>query len=269
MICQAISQDTVKPRRLQKSETLPIANVFTIVANGNNIRITDDLVRRVLWCLMDAWQDEKDVQSRTFTSDPVEVVLSDRGKYIAACLTILRAHALAKYEGAKGLTPFIGFDDWSKVVRGALVWLGKADPVKSLDVGRDEDPERNAQLAFIEALYAVNVDSEAKALTVAQMSETLHQPSHKTLKEALQDYIDVTGNLNATNVGKWFAQFKGRMFGRKRLLSIPAGKGRQKWFVHEVPFSGPSLFSGITRAGAGDLAELAPPGPNSPLLPEY
>ena len=129
----------------------------------------------------------------------------------------------------------MGFDDWTRVVRGALVWLGKADPVESLDIGREEDPVRNAQEAFIEALYDVDVHSDAKALTIAQMSETLVHVSHKALKEALQEYIDLKGVLNARKLGQWFAKFKGRMFGRKRLMSAPAGKGILKWFIGEVP----------------------------------
>ena len=38
------------------------------------------------------------------------------------------------------MTPFGGFDDWSKIVRAPLVWLGVPDPVETLEAGRALDP---------------------------------------------------------------------------------------------------------------------------------
>ena len=35
--------------------------------------------------------------TRKFDFDPVEMVRADRPKYVRACLTILRAHAIAGY----------------------------------------------------------------------------------------------------------------------------------------------------------------------------
>ena len=69
-----------QPRRLQKSETLPsrTSSPSSPMATTSVLRMT--FVRRTLWCVIDAWQDEKDVQSRTFASDPVKTVLADRGR---------------------------------------------------------------------------------------------------------------------------------------------------------------------------------------------
>jgi putative DNA primase/helicase len=139
LLCQVVTQEVVKPRILQKSETPPVSNVFTVFANGNNLQVSSELTRRTLFCLLDAWMDVEKVQARPFARDPVAMVLADRGKYIAACLTILRAHHLAGYPCKakpedEPLAQLIGFKDWSNVVRGALVWLGKADPIRALEV---------------------------------------------------------------------------------------------------------------------------------------
>ncbi len=52
----------------------------------------------------------------------------------------LRAYfAAGRPNGAPRLASFEG---WSDTVRSALIWLGKADPVASMELARAEDPER-------------------------------------------------------------------------------------------------------------------------------
>lgn len=235
LLCSILTQKTVKPRILSKSQTPAVSNVFCIFADGNNIAVSQDLIRRVLFSVMDAKLDEKDVLKRTFDSDPVAMVLADRGKYIAACLTILRAHALAGYPGAKDLRPLVGFDDWTRVVRGALVWLGKADPVKSLEVGRASDPEHAEQEAFIEALAGLQAFNKATALTVADIIKVAYTGSD--MREALEQFVGFKGVIDAVAVGKWLARFKDKTFGAQQLKSASAGKGKHKWYLQEIaPF---------------------------------
>jgi putative DNA primase/helicase len=228
LINQIITAATVCPRILGKTETPPVTNVFTLFANGNNIRVEGDLTRRTLFCVLDAGLDAAEVQSRKFTSNPLAMVLADRGKYIAAALTIMRAHHLAGYPGAKDLSAFVGFDDWSRVVRGALVWLGKADPVSTLDVGRADDPQRNERQAFVEALGSTMARSETTAITLAEMEKL---PDYPDLKEALSRFISPNGVFNKVKAGHWLAKFRNEPFEGKRLKSAPAGKGKLKWYV--------------------------------------
>ena len=41
-----------------------------------------------------------------------------------------------------GLNLLGSFEAWSDLVRGALIWLGAADPVDSMAALRKKDPER-------------------------------------------------------------------------------------------------------------------------------
>ena len=68
------------------------------------------------------------------------MVLADRGKYIAACLTICRAYIAAGRPDK--LPKLASFGDWSDTVRSALVWLGEADPVKSMDTVEGRGSQR-------------------------------------------------------------------------------------------------------------------------------
>jgi putative DNA primase/helicase len=86
---------------------------------------------------------------REFSSNPVATVLADRGAYIAACLAICRAYIVAgRPAPARKLASFEG---WSDTVRSALIWLGKADCIDSMETSREEDPERNELSAMLRA----------------------------------------------------------------------------------------------------------------------
>ena len=66
-------------------------------------------------------------------------VEADRGRYVSACLIIVRAYIAAGRPGL--LQPLASFNEWSDLVRSALVWLGCADPVLSMEAARENDPE--------------------------------------------------------------------------------------------------------------------------------
>ncbi len=84
---------------------------------------------------------------RTFEGNPMRDILADRGKYIAAALTICRAYIVAGRPERR--TQLASFNEWSDTVRSALVWLGEADPVDSMDTSRAEDPEKIALVTML------------------------------------------------------------------------------------------------------------------------
>jgi hypothetical protein len=76
---------------------------------------------------------------REFKQDPVAMVLANRGAYIRACLIICKGYIdLGRPNSAKRLASFEG---WSDTVRSALIWLGMADPVQSMETIRADDPQ--------------------------------------------------------------------------------------------------------------------------------
>ena len=85
-LCQLIEQHRPSVRVLGKSQNVE-ARGTTFFANGNNIIIVGDLYRRVVRCRLDTKMERP--EERNFQSNPKEMILADRGKYIAACLTIV------------------------------------------------------------------------------------------------------------------------------------------------------------------------------------
>ena len=77
------------------------------------------------------------------------MIMANRGDYIAAALTVCRAYQVA---GRPDRQAQIGsFNEWSDTVRSALVWLGEADPLQSMETARAEDPEINELQIMLDA----------------------------------------------------------------------------------------------------------------------
>ena len=124
-LCDALTEPVVAVRVLGLSKMVAVDNTYCIAATGNNVRPVGDLTRRVLTSDLDPKVERPEL--RQFLGDPVKTVMADRGKYLSACLIIPRAYMLAGLPGV--LPPLAGFNDWSNLVRSALVWLGPSgDP---------------------------------------------------------------------------------------------------------------------------------------------
>jgi putative DNA primase/helicase len=140
LLCQMLTQSRVQVRIFGDNSRNPeVRNTATVFTNGNNMEVEGDLVRRTIRCGLDAQMENP--WTRTFKADPHKTIMDDRGRFVAAALTLVRAHLIAGAPGAERLSPFLGFDDWSRLVRGALVWLGRADPVASQEALQVTDPK--------------------------------------------------------------------------------------------------------------------------------
>ena len=139
-LCQIIERPIIKSRILGQSENRRIENTVTMFGNGNNLRTVADLDRRVVICGLDANVERPEL--RQFKRNPLDTILGDRGKYVAAPLIIARAYLAAG--SPKVCSPIASFDDWSLLVRAPLIWLGREDPVRTMETARSEDPELGA-----------------------------------------------------------------------------------------------------------------------------
>jgi putative DNA primase/helicase len=145
-LAQAIERPLVKPRILGVSKNQLIQNKYTLFANGNNLQTVGDLNRRVVVCLLDANVEQPEL--RQFRHKPVDMILNDRSKYIAAILTIAKAYLAAG--SPRVCAEIASFGDWTRLARAPLIWLGRVDPIQTMAKARKDDPE----LARLEALVS-------------------------------------------------------------------------------------------------------------------
>ena len=134
--------------------TLPMRAVF--YATGNNIAAGGDMPRRIVPVRLEYGGDNpEDRQTADFAEpDLAGYVAANRGRLLAAGLTILRAYfAAGRPEPPGGRRTLGSFEGWSGVVRDAIVWAGLADPLGSREAiaeAADDDGDVLAQL--LEAL---------------------------------------------------------------------------------------------------------------------
>ena len=92
-LCQVLTQPVVRARILGRSEApeLP-ANAF-VTATGNNLALVGDMTRRAVLCRLDPGCERPEL--RTFPRSPIAAAKVERGRYLAAALTVLRAFVVA------------------------------------------------------------------------------------------------------------------------------------------------------------------------------
>src|SRR5215472_5266956 len=221
MLCQAITQPLVTFRLLGKTEEMTIENAAIFLLTGNNLIIVGDLTRRILRSKIDP-QTERP-EDRVFTTTRPDKLAAEYGPlYVYAALTILRAFHVA---GRPSTTKPLGsFEDWSKLVRDCLIWLGEPDPCLVMEAVRFDDPKRERNLAALTAWYK---EFQHDATTSKDVIETAkirietnsggYQPGtppgykFSVLRDAVLAVTD--GELNSTELGEWASSIKDRIIG--------------------------------------------------------
>jgi len=239
VLCQLVERPLVRIRILGLSEAPEFENKAVVVATGNNIRPKGDLVRRTLTCNLVAEIERPEL--RRFKSDPIAKVLANRGAYLAACFTIIRAY---QADGSKDVCeqPIGSYGRWSTVVRAPLVWLKEADPIKSMEAAREEDVE----LVSTRELFALwqqhlQADKAYSAFEVAEVAADKDLGTNALERPEFHDFLlQVAGNrglVSTRRLGTWLGKIVGRIVDGMKLLVEPAKSGTnraQKFRLAEV-----------------------------------
>lgn len=234
-LCQIIERPVVAVRPLGQSIFTKVESRASCFATGNNIQLVGDMTRRVLLCSLDPQTERPEL--RKFAHNPFDQVLSDRGKYVAAALTIVRAYVVAGYPDT--LPALASFEDWSRLVRSALVWLGRTDPCETMNKARAEDPITSALTNLFTAWYDAvlgNAHTVAAVKGVANLNDPHGALINANLREALMDVAgDRRGGVDSQKLGIFLKRYEGRIIAGLKLMSEPAvGSSQKAWKVVKV-----------------------------------
>ena len=254
-LCQAIERTILEIRPFGKNtETIQIeARGTSIFTTGNNLTLSGDVARRVITATLDPRIERPEM--REFKKNPVETIKANRGEFIAACLIICRAYAVAGRPRAAA--PLLSFKGWSDTVRSALIWLGESDPVDSTKSTRDEDPKRQKRLAVMIAwLDVVGGFNEDSGRTIAEMirlaRKTVSINDSTPLYPELADaFAAIAGRQNdfgeptigIGEAGNWFRTNQNVVTRNMRFAHKPSAKGASRWWVeHMAGATGERLY---------------------------
>jgi hypothetical protein len=240
-LCSMLTQEVVQARILGLSERRVLPATALVLASGNNLTFAGDVARRAVVCRLDAQMERPD--TREFRFDVHTEVLANRPSLVVAGLTILRAYVVAGRP--ERLTPMGSFSDW-ELIRGALVWLGMADPASTRAAILDADPRKNELLEVMDLWDAI----VKGAIEVAEIDRTA-QLFDKTkdddgpigavaLRDKLVEVACRGGKWSGKSVGWWLRRHKDRVVGG-RCFVCTHGHDGQKWELKKAVPSGDLL----------------------------
>lgn len=216
LICQALTQPTIRIRALGGSDLADTPTNTTLIATANNIDVRGDLRRRVMLVRLDAKTERPEL--REFTRDFLADVVTHRGKLVTAALTLVRAY-LASGERAK-VTPFGSFEAWSRWCREPLVWVGLTDPLEASKSLVEQDPDLKVQKQLFAAWERIFGEAPVTATTLinAAMGDVAGGiKSDPELKGALE--VVCNEKIASRRLSYWLRRHRERMLDGLRLES--------------------------------------------------
>ncbi len=257
-LCQSTERPAVSIRILGLSKQRVVDNRTCIFATGNNITVRADLVRRSMVCVLDANMERPEL--RAFQRDPLADIMADQGRYLAAALTVVRAHAAAGFPGAVDIARLASFGRWDRFVRGALVWLGRPDPLDAMVRTRAADPDTTDMRDLTSAWVRRFGVGEKGARSVRQLVEgmvgtqaamgaipsqgsavvTINRDDSRTIEADLRDVLmrigaGRNGVIDARGIGHWLRRHTGQTIGNLKL--VKTGRSQEntgKWCVETI-----------------------------------
>jgi hypothetical protein len=241
LLCQLVERPMVSVRPLGVSKLIDVESRATVFANGNNIIPRGDIVRRTLLCTLDANMERP--EQRHFKTNPLSQIMADRGKYIAAALTIVRAFLTA---GRPSMPPpLASYDEWTTMVRAPLMWLGCEDPVKTQEKARDSDPELIIFSAVMAQLVNLIGPGHEK-MTAGQIKDAAEEkysgsygngaPTYRRpeLRKVLLDAAGRHDEIESRKLGNFLTRFKGRIAGGMKLVALPNRDHQNEYKIIEA-----------------------------------
>jgi putative DNA primase/helicase len=229
VLSQATEREQISVRPFGKLISVAIVNSFNTYITGNNVIVAGDNARRLLVARVDP-QVENPLD-RTFKKEnPLRRILAERGKYVAAILTIVLAYLAAKRPSPLPPTP--SYDAWSRFVREPLVWLGLPDPTDSMRASLADDPGNAALAALMDAWPTGQTDWTAAELIEAAQKFDDGEPKHPRLAEALRPIAcNRRGLLDATVLGVYLRQDQDKIVAGRKITrhAVVAHGGAARW----------------------------------------
>ncbi len=138
-----------------------------------------------------------------------------RGGLVAAGLTVLHAGRAAKPKPISA--PLGGFEMWSSWVRDTLRWLDRADPCRSMDGVRENDPLREEHTAMVIAWRdALGIGSKLQVQQIIERANLIQELRNALLTVA--EERTRPGFISARRLGWWLGKMDGKISSGLRII---------------------------------------------------
>jgi hypothetical protein len=224
-LCQILTEKLIAYRVFVVNETRKVPTYVMMYATGNNLVVRGDVSLRTLMGMIDAKCAHP--EQRVFANNYVDMVRERRPQLVVAILVVLKAWHLARRRGTEmECQPFGGFEDWSRWVREALLWLGEADPVATAERVQETDPEREA-LEEVTEYWEQQLGLGVRYRGHEILSRAMGSPDFYA---ALVSACGTRGNVDAKRLGEWLRFQVGKITSAGCKIVSERGSRGSKWW---------------------------------------
>lgn len=222
-INRLLTSETITERVLGASKMAAARTTSLILGTGNNIRPLRDMARRVVSIYLNPRVET--ITSLRYTRNPVEMLKADRKLYVGYALTVISAYIAAGSPRAD--VPTVqSYDDWSRLCRDSLIWLGEPDPAASLLAQVNEDPDIQAFGELLAQWYACFRERQTMIRTLLDRAEQ----DNELIEALLELPVTDRGVVNRSKLGRYLARHANRIVNGYELLQAATGE-RNAWKV--------------------------------------
>ena len=225
VIKRALTAEQITERILGVSKTASVSTRTLFLGSGNNVGPIRDLLRRVITIHLDPQCETP--ATIAYENTPLEKVRQDRGKYVAAVLTLIMAwkNADSPKTNISSIATFNGA--WSDHCRHPLIWLGLPDPATALLNQLNHNPDSEDLSNLMTHWHAVFGSSPT---TVRKAKE--EATKNEGLLDAMLEFQvdDGHGGLNPSKLGQLLGKNANKIVGGYQLQPAKAD-GRRGWRV--------------------------------------
>lgn len=221
---QTLTSMSVEFRILGASEIRTLPWRAVVMISGNNLDLTDDMIRRTLLSRLESPLEDPTTRTDFKHADLPQYVIDNRPRLAVAALTILRAYACKGFPSTG--VRMASYGAWAKVVASAIVYAGGDD------VSEAKPPRERASLddaggaAQLVACWPIRDGEWSSLKAVIATQYPAPKPGElphgsEQVREAIEALVVVKGPSGPESraLGKKLSKVQGRWFGNQRLVS--------------------------------------------------
>lgn len=230
-LCTALTSEHMTGRILGVSKTATVNTRALFLSSGNNVGPVADMTRRCVTINLDPGCETP--ATRTFKRpDLLRAMRANRGHYVSAALTIIRAWVEAG-EPTTACKPLATYATWTDWCRQPLLWLGRTDPAHSVFEGMADDPDRETLGRLLTALHGQFGNAPVMVRDIVRRAQDGGLNAEE-LREVVTDIAGERDGINRRRLGRWIKRHAGRIVSGMKLVKAHENKNAESWRIESV-----------------------------------
>jgi hypothetical protein len=246
-LAAAMTTSVYNARELGKSNVIPVDVRCSWIFTGNNVLLSNELLRRLCMIDLDAKMANPEERSGWRHGDIIGWVRKNRGSLVWACLTLIQ-HWIANDQPAPQTPALATYENWTRVVGGVLENAGLLMFMENRNELRERssDGDSDSLQDFVDAWWDnfgsttayVKMMPNSKAEGLREMAIRLDLGMVGVKKEKNID-SDTGFAYNANSFGQFLKRYSDRVFDMEDGVSVrieqhPRQKYGYPWSLVEV-----------------------------------